>query len=92
MDMSSLQEELRGFDGFVWLSHLGQEQKQRERLIRAVAKLSTVPEDTVLDEDMKQLPSQPAMFFTERAPSTPTSPCTMKARMSHRTSNSSIRK
>ena len=67
MDMSLLQKEIRRFNGFAWPSRLGQEQKQRERQIRAAAKLFTIPEDTVADEDMKQLAGPPAMFFTKRA-------------------------
>ena len=65
--MSTLQEELREFNGFTWPSHLGQEQQQRKRQIRAAAKLSTVPEDTVLHEDVKQLSGPPATSFTKRA-------------------------
>ena len=69
-EMSSLQDELREFSGFAWPSYLGEEQKQRERQTRDVGKLSTVPEDTVANEYMKQLPGQPGMFFTTRTHST----------------------
>ena len=66
MDMSSLKEELHGFDGFAWPSRLGEKQKQRGRQMRAAARLTTVPEDTVPNEDEKQLPGQQAMSSTGR--------------------------
>ena len=67
MEMSSLQKELREFHDFAWPSRLRQEQKHRKRQIRAVAKLTTVPEDTVPQDDMNQLGGPLATSFTRRA-------------------------